>query len=195
MLYLKNGTESHRVIKDNYQDTSIFKLASTPLAMMLLALSGDASARAEHYFNPRFLSDDPAKVADLSGFEKGLEAPPGIYRVDIYMNDGFMSTQDVSFQPDNDHKALLPCLTNSQLTSMGVNTRSVPGMAVLATDVCVPLASMIEEASTDFDVGRQRLSISIPQAYMGQSCPWLYSPGSMAKRHYRWVAQLQFHRQ
>ncbi|HFT5239747.1 TPA: fimbrial biogenesis usher protein [Yersinia enterocolitica] len=167
MLHLKNGTESHRVIKDNYQDTSIFKLASTPLTMMLLALSGDASARAEHYFNPRFLSDDPAKVADLSGFEKGLEAPPGIYRVDIYMNDGFMSTQDVSFQPDNDHKALLPCLTNSQLTSMGVNTRSVPGMAVLATDVCVPLASMIEEASTDFDVGRQRLSISIPQAYMG----------------------------
>ncbi|WP_042806372.1 fimbria/pilus outer membrane usher protein, partial [Yersinia massiliensis] len=167
MLYLKNGTESRRVIKDNYQSTAILKLTLTPLAVMLLVLCGNASVRAENYFNPRFLSDDPAKVADLSGFEKGLEAPPGIYRVDIYMNDGFMSTQDVSFQPDSDHKVLLPCLTHSQLASMGVNTRSIPGMAVLATEVCVPLTSMIEEASTDFDVGRQRLSISIPQAYMG----------------------------
>jgi outer membrane usher protein len=28
-------------------------------------------AQAELYFNPRFLADDPAAVADLSGFEKG----------------------------------------------------------------------------------------------------------------------------
>ncbi len=99
MLYLKNGTESRRVINDNYQGAPILKLTLTPLALMLWALCGDASARAENYFNPRFLADDPAKVADLSGFEKGLEAPPGIYRVDIYMNDGFMSTRDVSSGP------------------------------------------------------------------------------------------------
>jgi outer membrane usher protein len=46
------------------------------------------SAQAELYFNPRFLADDPAAVADLSGFEKGQEVPPGTYRVDIYLNDG-----------------------------------------------------------------------------------------------------------
>lgn len=34
------------------------------------------SAQAELYFNPRFLADDPAAVADLSGFEKGHELPP-----------------------------------------------------------------------------------------------------------------------
>jgi outer membrane usher protein len=168
MLYLKNGTESRRVIKDNHQDAAIFKLTLTPLAVMLLALCGGGmSARAENYFNPRFLADDPAKVADLSGFEKGLEAPPGIYRVDIYMNDGFMSTRDVSFRADTDRQTLVPCLTRSQLAAMGVNTRSIPGMAVLAAEACVPLTSMIKEASTDFDVGRQRLSISIPQAFMG----------------------------
>ncbi|QXN63147.1 fimbrial biogenesis usher protein [Serratia fonticola] len=169
MLYLKNGTESRRVINDNHQGALILKLTLTPLALMLWALCGDASARAENYFNPRFLADDPAKVADLSGFEKGLEAPPGIYRVDIYMNDGFMSTRDVSFRPDADNKALVPCLTRSQLATMGVNTRAVPGMAILASEACVPLTSLIKEASTDFDVGRQRLSISVPQAYMGNS--------------------------
>lgn len=167
MLHLKNGTESRSMMKNNNKDTDIFKLTLTPLAMVLLMLCGDISVRAENYFNPRFLSDDPTKVADLSGFAKGLEAPPGIYRVDIYMNDGFMSTRDVSFRPDSDNKALAPCLTQSQLSSMGVNIRTVPGLAVLAADACVPLTSMIKEASTDFDVGRQRLSISIPQAFMG----------------------------
>lgn len=29
------------------------------------------------WFNPRFLADDPAAVADLSRFEKGQELPPG----------------------------------------------------------------------------------------------------------------------
>lgn len=167
MLHLKNGTDSRSVMKNNEKDTLNYKLRLTPLAIMLLALCGATSTRAEHYFNPRFLADDPAKVADLSGFEKGLEAPPGIYRVDIYMNDGFMSTRDVSFQVDKEHNVLVPCLTRSQLSSMGVNTRIVPGIAVLAQDACVPFNTMIKDASSHFDVGQQRLSITIPQAFMG----------------------------
>ncbi|HAM3529572.1 TPA: fimbrial protein [Escherichia coli] len=46
---------------------------------------------AEYYFNPRFLSNDLAESVDLSAFTKGREAPPGTYRVDIYLNDEFMS--------------------------------------------------------------------------------------------------------
>nr|WP_250390069.1 FimD/PapC N-terminal domain-containing protein [Escherichia coli] len=42
---------------------------------------------AEYYFNPRFLSNDLAESVDLSAFTKGREAPPGTYRVDIYLND------------------------------------------------------------------------------------------------------------
>lgn len=154
-------------MRNNNKHISIDKLTLTPLAAIVLILCGGMSAQAENYFNPRFLADDPAKVADLSGFESGLEAPPGVYRVDIYMNDGFMSTRDVSFQADADKKALVPCLTRGQLSSMGVNTQSIPGMAVLAADACVPLSSMIKDASSSFDVGKQRLSISVPQAFMG----------------------------
>ncbi len=44
---------------------------------------------AEYYFNPRFLSNDLAESVDLSAFTKGREAPPGTYRVDIYLNDEF----------------------------------------------------------------------------------------------------------
>ncbi len=45
------------------------RLVSPALALWLC--SQPFAARADLYFNPRFLADDPAAVADLSGFEKG----------------------------------------------------------------------------------------------------------------------------
>lgn len=61
---------------------------------------------AELYFNPRFLADDPQAVADLSSFENGQELPPGTYRVDIYMNNGYMATRDVTFNTGRVNKGL-----------------------------------------------------------------------------------------
>lgn len=65
---------------------------------------------AEYYFNPRFLSNDLAESVDLSAFTKGREAPPGTYRVDIYLNDEFMITTSLNYsysnniwQNDRDH--------------------------------------------------------------------------------------------
>ncbi len=58
---------------------------------------------AEYYFNPRFLSNDLAESVDLSAFTKGREAPPGTYRVDIYLNDEFMTSRDITFIADDDN--------------------------------------------------------------------------------------------
>ena len=141
------------------------RLVSPALALWLC--SQPFAARADLYFNPRFLADDPAAVADLSGFEKGQEVPPGTYRVDIYLNNGFMTTRDVTFQADAQGHGLSPCLTRGQLASMGVDTGRVPGMATLDSTACVPLTTLISEATTRFDVGQQRLYLTVPQAFMG----------------------------
>lgn len=140
-------------------------LVQFPLLLALATLA--FSARAELYFNPRFLADDPAAVADLSNFEKGQEVPPGTYRVDIYLNNGFMTTRDVTFKAGEEDHRLAPCLTRSQLASMGVNTPAVAGMEALAADACVPLAALIKESTSRFDVGQQRLYLTVPQAFMG----------------------------
>ncbi|NMD82952.1 fimbria/pilus outer membrane usher protein, partial [Klebsiella sp. DNRA6] len=140
------------------------------------------SVQAALYFNPRFLSDDPAAVADLSGFEKGQELPPGTYRADIYLNDGYMTTRDVTFRAGDNDQGLLPCLTRGQLATMGVNTAAITGMGALAPDACVPLTGMIKDATTRFDAGQQRLYLTVPQAFMGNSArgyipPELWDPG------------------
>jgi len=151
-----------------------------PLALLIAA--NIPSARGELYFNPRFLADDPAAVADLSAFEKGQEAPAGTYRVDIYLNDGYMTTRDIRFMASEKDHSLSPCLTRGQLSGMGVNTLSIPGMSVLAADACTPLSILIPEATVRFDVGLQRLYMTIPQVYMdsrarGYISPELWDPG------------------
>ena len=137
---------------------------------------------AELYFNPRFLADDPQAVADLSRFENGQELPPGTYRVDIYLNNGYMATRDVTFNTGDSEQGIVPCLTRAQLASMGLNTASVAGMNLLADDACVPLTSMIHDATAHLDVGQQRLNLTIPQAFMsnrarGYIPPELWDPG------------------
>lgn len=137
------------------------------LAAAILLAAPTFFVQAELYFNPRFLADDPAAVADLSGFEKGQELPPGTYRVDIYLNDGYMTTRDVTFNAPEDAHGLMPCLTRGQLAGMGLNVAAVDGLQALAADACVPLTEMIKEATIRLDVGQQRLYLTIPQAFMG----------------------------
>lgn len=134
-----------------------------------------SAARAELYFNPRFLSDDPDVVADLSAFSRGQEIPPGTYRVDVYMNDVYISTQDIEFQPSKEGK-LMPCLTPTQIESMGVNKYSVPGMDKLEPDVCMLLTSMINGSTYNFDVGLQRLNITVPQVFMSNKARGYIAP-------------------
>ena len=166
MSHLKYGLDRlafRRALSNETRSSG--KFVRIPLAILLA--SQTFSTQAEIYFNPRFLSDDPAAVADLSNFEKGQEVPAGTYRVDIYLNDGYMTTHDVSFNPGEDGHGLIPCLTRGQLSDMGVNTASIAGMDLLGNDACVALAQMIPDATSRFDVGQQRLHLTIPQAFMG----------------------------
>ncbi|XNM66721.1 FimD/PapC N-terminal domain-containing protein [Escherichia coli] len=73
--------------------------------------------------------------------------------MDIYLNDGYMTTRDVTFNAGDKDKGLLPCLTRGQLASMGVSTGSVAGLKELPADSCVPLIEMIEDITIRFRCG------------------------------------------
>ena len=166
MSYLKFGLNHLESLRMRRSVSLSTRAVAQHLLILLLATS-IFPVQAELYFNPRFLADDPAAVADLSSFEKGQELPPGTYRVDIYMNGGYMTTRDVTFSAGENGHGLMPCLTRGQLVSMGLNTAAVSGINALASETCVPLTEMIKDATIRLDVGQQRLYLTIPQAFMG----------------------------
>ncbi|WES70585.1 fimbrial biogenesis usher protein [Superficieibacter sp. HKU1] len=146
----------------------------TPLTLAMASLLTPAKGRAENYFNPAFLSDDPAAVADLSHFE-GNEQAPGTYRVDVYLNKNFLASRDIRFtaakpvlsasvQALRDDTGLSACLTPGALAQMGVNLAQFPALAAAAPESCIDVGAAIPAASSRFDFARQRLDISIPQA-------------------------------
>ncbi|ELN0164155.1 fimbrial biogenesis outer membrane usher protein [Escherichia coli] len=133
---------------------------------------------AEYYFNPRFLSNDLAESVDLSAFTKGREAPPGTYRVDIYLNDEFMTSRDITFIADDNNADLIPCLSTDLLVSLGIkksalldNKEHSAEKHVPDNSACTPLQDRLADASTEFDVGQQHLSLSVPQIYVGRTVP------------------------
>ncbi|UVO06584.1 fimbrial biogenesis usher protein [Pectobacterium polonicum] len=137
---------------------------------MMLCLAFPLSGEAETFFNPTFLSDDPSAIADLSRFDNGEGQPPGIYRVEIYVNAEYAVSRDIAFQvrtptakPSGDDTGLEPCLTTTLLEQLNVNLRSFSSLHDEPAAACVNLPLAIPDARVDFDFELQRLNISLPQ--------------------------------
>lgn len=131
-------------------------------------------AMAESYFNPAFLSPDAATVADLSRFEKGNQLP-GTYHVDIYVNDNFIGSKDVSFIDSKNGSfnaggasgGLFPCVDNDLLSSLGVNTFALAGQDNNASNTqCIDFIKKIPSSFVSYDFSSQRLNFSFPQAWL-----------------------------
>ena len=120
-----------RIIKNkkicNDNTVNNFRPELSLIACALLVMMRPAAA--ESYFNPAFLSPDEASVADLSRFEKGNQLP-GTYHVDIYVNDNFIGSKDITFidsrngtfNAGGQSGGLFPCVDNNLLSTLGVNT-------------------------------------------------------------------------
>ena len=144
-----------------------------------LLLVGDG-ARAEEFFNPAFLSSNPSAVADLSRFDKG-EGAPGTYRVEVYLNDDYVATQDMVFQAQKsgqkgDGTGLSACITRAQLEKLDVKVSDVPALAQTPVAQCVALDKAIAQAGSRFDFDNQRLYISVPQAALRNNARGYISP-------------------
>ncbi|MCS3601732.1 outer membrane usher protein [Buttiauxella sp. BIGb0471] len=161
------------------------QLRSTHLAWCIaLACSGMSEmAQSRDYFNPALLelNNPSSQGADLAAFEEGVQAP-GIYRVDIVLNNQIVDTRDIAFKlvkEGNGEAKLQPCLSAGVLQSYGVKTALFP--EIKADAECANLAA-IPLASTEFIFSSQQLLLSIPQAALsaqarGYVAPELWDEG------------------
>lgn len=155
--------------KKNAVGMNLFLLPRITVVGSLILSSGMASA--DVYFNPSFLSSDATNVADLSRFEKGEGQPSGMYRVEVYLNDEYIGTQDMKFdalktaiEQSKDDTGLAPCLSRSWLEKQSVNVSIFPALNTLTEGQCANLPAALDKAETRFDFDNQRLYISVPQA-------------------------------
>lgn len=123
---------------------------------------------AEQYFDPAFLTDghSSVKVSDLSHFEHSGFQLPGVYRVEISVNDTYIATRDISFYSVTSAEKkdqLAPCIDLATLEQYGVQSQLYPELAK-SQQSCIPFTEIIDGAQYDFDFIKQKLSLSFPQA-------------------------------
>lgn len=154
------------------QPVALWMLSLTAQAIVVLAGIWPQISVAESYFNPAFLSEDAASVADLTRFEKGSHQAPGEYRVDIWRNDEFIATEDLRFieaadaRPGESVKSggLTPCIGIGWLKRLGLNMLAYPGLQKSKPGECLSMAEAIPGSEVAFDFAKLRLNISLPQA-------------------------------
>lgn len=192
-------TEIKAVIRHHSQSIPSYSAAGLRFSALTLAVLAamTGQAQAADWFNPAFLSGDGAEVADLSRFESGAGQAPGVYRVDVWLNDEFVTTQNVRFEADalpvqsavsttdntveraegnaavvsrQDDTGLVPCLTLKWLKRLGVNTAGVPALAEIKDEnQCVDFRTVFPGAGSHYDFSSQRLDLSFPQAVIQNS--------------------------
>lgn len=135
---------------------------------VLISVFTVRTSHAEQVFNPAFLADNLSntQISDLTRFEKSTHQLPGIYRVDVYVNDQYVFTRDINFteKPESgDITGLFPCFDSKTLQGFGVNIAQYPLLSE-ENQQCVDFISIIEGANSQFQFDKQKLMISLPQA-------------------------------
>ncbi|KVD88591.1 fimbrial assembly protein [Burkholderia sp. ABCPW 14] len=109
------------------------------------------------------------KTVDASRFSHGNPVLPGIYAVDLFLNDTQMARERVRFIALNPDANAAPCLTLALLNSIGVETSlwstSHGGHAdEVDSNQCINLTKTVPAATVTYNSAEQRLDLNVPQA-------------------------------
>lgn len=138
------------------------------------ANSGNTSADAdggaiEAEFDRSMLAGAGHNTADLSRFEHGNPVLPGVYLVDIYLNNAFVGRNDVRFAAATPEANAAPCITPALLRLMNVPLDQLSPeqqAALKAPAGCVAFANLIPGSAMVYDQSQLRLDASVPQAWL-----------------------------
>ncbi len=130
------------------------------LLTITFAIIQPAISDSSLHFNPALLEQQGAEngAVDLSAFEN-MPQPPGVYRVEVVLNNHIQETRDVAFSLRDGQ--LQPCLSVETLARYGINVARYPKLQ--QEEGCADL-KQIDDASARLDVSAQRLLLSVPQA-------------------------------
>ncbi len=132
-------------------------------------------------FDRSMLAGGGKMATDLARFEHGNPVLPGIYNVDVTVNEHWVARMDVRFAAPQPTASAVPCVTQDLLDRMGLVPVKSAAAAVARlkdTTACVQLAKLIPDASFNFDQGKLQLDAGIPQAYMSQLPRGYVNPAS-----------------
>lgn len=163
-----------------------------PLYTALLLVSGLATAEepAAHSlrnsatpeyaaFSPSFFNHDGANPIDVSRFEQGAPIEPGIYRLDVYLNDTWIGRQPIKVVSTGSGKEASSrfCIRSSQFAEWGIDKAKLPAeKQSLVVGDCVDFSATVPDGKIEVDLSSLTASISVPQLYLNRKVSGYVDP-------------------
>lgn len=141
--------------------------------------SVDMSEMSEYIFDPAlFRGGRFSETALMRLSKQGNNTTPGTYKIDVYVNGTFVSTDNITFSEMDDGQ-VKPCMNPSQLAVAGIAPRDGLPAGAKEKNACLSLSTLIKGSSSHFDTSRLRLDLSIPQADMNIRPRGYVDPGEL----------------
>lgn len=138
-----------------------------------------AVAVVDAQFDRNLLSGAGANTTDISRFERGNPVLPGIYNIDIYLNQAWVGRSNVRFVVQGKAASATPCVDRKLLDQLGLHPDKLSADTLARLDApgaCLALGELIPDATLAFDQGSLRLDASVPQAYLDHAPRGYVSP-------------------
>lgn len=157
---------------DQHKRICLSKAAYFVAAQLILPSVMMMEAQARDNFNSALLElgTSGQVPADLSVFGVKGGQLPGVYHVDIFLNNEKMDTRNVEFRMFKDAQGqdiLQPCLPVDDLASWGVLVQKFPLLGAAGSQ-CANLPA-VSQASANFHFERLQLLLSFPQSAVTNS--------------------------
>lgn len=145
----------------------------TQIATLCALLYSSFSISAEHVeYDHTFLMGRDASNIDLSRYSEGNPTLPGIYDVNVYVNDQPVINQSIPFVVIDGKKNAQACITQKNILQFHITQPDIDSenAVLLERDEelgdCLNLTEIIPQSSVRYDVNDQRLDIDVPQAWV-----------------------------
>ncbi|MFM0503868.1 fimbria/pilus outer membrane usher protein [Paraburkholderia caffeinilytica] len=179
---------SRQTQSDAYSSTDAVVFGLKPVTALVLSVfamlgymtpdnasAADAGQTAEAVtFDTTFLQTDPKQTVDVARFARGNIVSPGVYTVDVWVNDARVTRDSIRFIATRDGESARACFDRKMLEGFGVDFAKVEAevrqsAATAAMDDCIDVAALVPEANVQFDFSEQKLVITVPQKFMRNS--------------------------
>ena len=161
--------------------TAVCAAMASALAATAPALAADAPAQPVESAAPVEFATDfvvGSQPVDLSRFGKANAVLPGVYTVDVFVNQGWIARMPVRFEAQSGEANAQAVFSQSQLEQLGVAVKLLPAetAGALAAGQTLRIDDAVADAVAHFDFGEQRLALSVPQAALSRQARGTVDP-------------------
>ena len=113
----------------------------------------------------------PGQDIDISHFEKGLELKPGVYDLELKINDKVFARRAIELREVGGR--LEPVFTRKDLMLLPIKEGKLAELADKSLDAEIfPLSNYLDHSTAKYDPTHQQLMLSIPQIFIDERDAW-----------------------